>query len=630
MITATNFFINILLAIDSGIYWLAAKAYELLLAIAEVQIFDNDTIRVFGERIYILLGIFMLFKVSFSLIKYIVSPDDFTDNNKGIGNLIKNTLICLLLIVAVPYIFNFGRDLQQAVLTENVIPNLILGMGAQSGETIEYGAEGEEVAFLTFSSFFVPNKAIFQDNGDCRQSVFENAGTGNENISIKEECAEIINQSSGSSYEDEAEVYETAFQYSNIYVLTDSDLFKSMSTINGEKVRTFDYKFIVSTLAGAFLAWIFVMFCFDVAVRTIKLVFLQLIAPIPIISYIEPKGRDGIFKKWVRESIKTYLDLFIRLIAIFFAIFIISKIGSGVIDYGERGYDTLVFIFIIFGTLLFAKQIPKLIENIAGVKLDGGFTLNPMNKIRQTPIVSHLGSTTAGLVAGAFAGAKGAQELGQKARWGAWRGALYGRKEGSRKIGWTGGDGKRADVMSSASNKAMRELTGHDFAQFSALKYIGQGKAREEIDRIKKAKKAFGQAINSKNEELNTLQNNKTFLQEEMNNMNKRRQSILEDVSKLRSEISQNPNDSSGNSARLSKINDLSQELTEIRQGYNNNIESLNTIKEEEREIHGKISEYNRSIEKLNKIQSKREIASGIPEQNIDDLNKLLKDSENL
>ena len=67
-------------------------------------------------------------------------------------------------------------------------------------------------------------------------------------------------------------------------------------------------------------------FCMDVAVRSIKLAFLQLVAPIPIISYIDPKsGKDGLFKKWYDMCFKTYLSLFIRLLALYFAIYIKSK-----------------------------------------------------------------------------------------------------------------------------------------------------------------------------------------------------------------------------------------------------------------------------------------------------------------
>ena len=40
-----------------------------------------------------------------------------------------------------------------------------------------------------------------------------------------------------------------------------------------------------------------------------------------------------------------------------------------------------VKVFIIMGTLLFAKQLPKLIQDLTGISLDGKFTINPFKKV---------------------------------------------------------------------------------------------------------------------------------------------------------------------------------------------------------------------------------------------------------
>ena len=41
-------------------------------------------------RIYLLLGIFMLFKVAFSMIQYLIDPNSFSDSAKGFGKLVTN------------------------------------------------------------------------------------------------------------------------------------------------------------------------------------------------------------------------------------------------------------------------------------------------------------------------------------------------------------------------------------------------------------------------------------------------------------------------------------------------------------------------------------------------------------
>lgn len=52
---------------------------------------------------------------------------------------------------------------------------------------------------------------------------------------------------------------------------------------------------IISTIAGGFVIAILISFCFDVAVRSIKLGFYQMLAPIPIISRLILKRKRNIW-----------------------------------------------------------------------------------------------------------------------------------------------------------------------------------------------------------------------------------------------------------------------------------------------------------------------------------------------
>lgn len=67
----------------------------------------------------------------------------------------------------------------------------------------------------------------------------------------------------------------------------------------------------------------------------------------------------------------------------------------------------LAKVFIIFGALLFAKQLPDLISSILGVKLSGGFTLNPLKKLGASPYAAGamglLGGAVGGMAANAWA-----------------------------------------------------------------------------------------------------------------------------------------------------------------------------------------------------------------------------------
>ena len=98
-------FRTLLFWLDSIVYKFIPTVYNLLVNIAETSIFSEDVFTLFSNRIYTLLGVFMLFKVSFSILTYIVDPDAFTDKNKGFGKLISNIIITLVLLILTPFIW---------------------------------------------------------------------------------------------------------------------------------------------------------------------------------------------------------------------------------------------------------------------------------------------------------------------------------------------------------------------------------------------------------------------------------------------------------------------------------------------------------------------------------------------
>lgn len=109
------------------------------------------------------------------------------------------------------------------------------------------------------------------------------------------------------------------------------------------------------------------MFTFQVAVRLIQLAYLELIAPIPIIMYITPKG-DEQLKKWGTQCTTTFLDFFLRVAIIYFAKFIVEIIlNSNALNiYADsNGFESLYLTCImIIATLIFVKKVPNLLKEI--------------------------------------------------------------------------------------------------------------------------------------------------------------------------------------------------------------------------------------------------------------------------
>lgn len=383
-------------SIDKIVFNFISTIYDFLITIARTSVLSQADIVDMANRVYKLLAIFMIFKVTFSLIMYVVNPDDFTDKNKGIGNLGTKIVMSLALLILTPYLFNYAYQLQTIILEDNSLSALIFGEDQMNSVESPFASAGDSMAYIVMAPFFAPNSAIDQLY-ECSQLTERDDLTGD--IVFNKSCSGLSSTSLTSSdfacssdanslcalknekfSEQTLKNYVAGVTLGNIGLMFRQDMAIASSGDN----FIIDYKYLFSTALGIVVVLLLISFCLDVALRSIKLAFLQLVAPIPILSYIDPKGgKDGMFKKWYEMCFKTYISLFIRLLAIYFAAYIISRIDR-MVDIVDGSYvsNLLVKIFIIIGALMFAKQLPKILEGL-GIKLDGGFTLNPLRKIEK-------------------------------------------------------------------------------------------------------------------------------------------------------------------------------------------------------------------------------------------------------
>ena len=458
-------FRNLFFTLDNALFNFIPMVYTLLMDISRTSILTQSQIHAFAERIQMLLGIFMLFKVSFSLIMYVVNPDDFTEKSKGIGKLAQNTVISLVLLAVVPYIFNMAYRLQVLVLKDNTLARLILPNQSNNNYL---NTAGDDMAFSIMIPFFSPNTGIELGDIDCSKASGEDKELCEKyNKAQMTECAEIIDK--------DGKFSDKCINALSHAVFTDTDtelglnLFENITklsvvTSRGETIKnapvtianyitgvnnrnlglTFradiatattitsdgsedfiiHYPWPFTTIVAVVVILLLINFCLDIGLRSVKLAFLQLIAPIPIISYMDPKsGKDGMFSKWYKMCISTYASLFVRLAALYFGVYIISQVGklTDVINGSEQS-NFFVQVFIIIGVLMFVKQLPKILENL-GIKLDGEgkFNLNPFKKMENDMLggktlnkLGKAGLRRAGAATAAFGGGMAANAWAAK------------------------------------------------------------------------------------------------------------------------------------------------------------------------------------------------------------------------
>lgn len=425
--------------IDGVLGWAVGVLYTLIVQIANVDVF-GDFIWDFMGRIYTFLAIFMLFRLSVSVVNYVLNPDQLTDKSKGFGKLIQNVIIVIALIIMVPQIFTWAYKLQSIILNTNVLYTIVTGKtnsstfsvddwdslsDADKVAEIEKNSKntGDQIKYELMSSFIYTT-----DNAPAETSGASGLNSCDKFLTTTNTTAVgIINRNHGGS------------RYSAAYdCLLDSDTINR--TANGSFGFTGDftneYKWGISTICIGFTAYIFIVFCFDVALRCVRLGVLQLIAPIPILSRLDPGSeKSGMFSKWLKDCTSTYLSLFIRLLGVYFAIAIIIQITSN--DMYWQGTQSpisfadypFVKIFIILGLLMFAKQLPQFIENLTGFKMDSG-GMNLKKKVGSIPLAGKPMLAGAGLAGrtGKALGLMGGRYAGRMA-------GFAGRQLG-RGIGW--------------------------------------------------------------------------------------------------------------------------------------------------------------------------------------------------
>ena len=330
-----NWFIDIFRALFAFLDFIVYFVIELLFR----AVFNLSNFELYGmyeeimDRVYVILGIFMLFKVTISLITYLVNPDKINDKEQGVGKLTTRVITVLIMLIGLPTFFSLMTEAQNKLLP--VVPRVIIG----TANTLS----SEDVSGISSNMALTMIQGFAHVKDGCSNTPVENLSG----------FLAHINDSCESS---------------------------EGSTQGNSKAYAYDYLPIISTITGAIMIYVVFSLCISVSIRAFKLIILRSIAPIPVLSYIDPKSsKDGPFAAWRKTFFSTWAELFINLGIIYFVVYIIDYMLSGDAYLGffdNVGIIDGIFLlaFIIVGLLMFAKQAPKFVMDALGIKSKGNFT----------------------------------------------------------------------------------------------------------------------------------------------------------------------------------------------------------------------------------------------------------------
>lgn len=361
-------FNNVWILLCQLIYPLISWVFSVFTRISTLELLDRVEINDITNRFTVILTIVMTFYITFQFVKYTVSPDTIADKDKGAMPLFGRIIIAILLLAFVPTIFTYATKIQAQVVERNIIGRIIMKDAANNN----YNAErlGANFSGHLFGAFI---------HADCDRL------TAKECSEKKAEVQTIVDKFKSGNW-----IFRTWAVQLDMHI-----------QFNG----------LLAVIFGGFCLYVIFLYCKDVALRHIQLLFLQIISPIAILSYVSPK-KDGVFQKWVKQCITTYLDLFIRLAVLYFMFMMIDILADKILvndisqTMTERDASVTVYLFLIAGLMIFLKKAPKLIQELfpsgGAASIGYGFSAKDRKGILGEAFSASMGVAARG--AGAIAG----------------------------------------------------------------------------------------------------------------------------------------------------------------------------------------------------------------------------------
>lgn len=297
---------------------------------AKRDFFSSTDIKDIWNHLYVLLSVLVLFAIAIKLINAIVNPDVLTDNKKGVKKAYFSAVIAVFLTVLTPYLFSILNDIEENIIDNNVIEKQLFGYdsGVDGGNTL---------AWTTITSFIDLNQLSEATDYQMPDGGVESAD--------------------GHTYVFSEDVED------GLSAIYDAKPWKYEDTVYQHP--------ILMALSGFLIAYELILLVMDTALRSIKLGLLQMMVPIILGAYI---FKSDILKNWFKEYIKTYIQIFLLLVAINLLTQILRILPS-ILQGNEFSSNPLVSGIInmlcIFAALRLVKQINPIINSIFGTHLQG-------------------------------------------------------------------------------------------------------------------------------------------------------------------------------------------------------------------------------------------------------------------
>ena len=402
--------IRIGITIVNGIYHVAAWAFELFLVLACGELISTDKYQVLIENFYIVIGIVMLFFLSFVLLKGMVDPDNKKEGSSTVQKVIVNLVVSTLILAVLPTVITFLYDFQKSVIMNYNSIGKFFGPGF-SDDSLQEDSPVKNMNVVRSGAYHIVN------------GVYTAFLTVN-----PEECDPPINDNNTTASAIEAcqnTTYADKWKFQKNFIVSEycdtSKLSFRCATAIADKYGRFgiyknfadnidegemEHNFLISLISAGILAYIGISFAIDMALRLVKLAFYQIIAPIPIFARVIPDTKlSKSFNNWLKAILTCYLEVFVRVFILYFTVFLCTKmlekdsfLSRDVYSFGSASLAFFARAFAIMGVILFMKQAPKLLAEVTGLD-SANMKLGLKDKLKDAGLFTAAGALGAGVTA---------------------------------------------------------------------------------------------------------------------------------------------------------------------------------------------------------------------------------------
>lgn len=381
----------ICMAIDGVLYSLLDNAYDLVIKLSTAELLKHSTIKSLTGNLYIIFGVVAFFRLALLLVNAIIDPEKLNEKGKGLSNIFFRVVGMVILLAVTPFLFEKSYDLQEKIVgadaSKNIIFKTLLGNNANIASSKNSNA-GKALQNIALSSLITIDENYLVNNDHC------NIGKKN---SKGEDCGfyplTCVSDGKGKCTPQGGYIYgencnwancqKAVYLYNEMYVGEDMSPAKLAQYVGTsgkikidkeeQEVYVYNYMFIITGVVGVAMTYIIISFAIDIAVRMFELIVLEILSPLFIATFVDPKSaQSGPFKNWLSAVGKSYASLYIRLAIIALMVLLVSIINQSKMFQSMGEVSGWAKIFMVIGLLIFAKKAPKWIGDMIGIKGDGG------------------------------------------------------------------------------------------------------------------------------------------------------------------------------------------------------------------------------------------------------------------